>query len=170
MTVRILAPVLLSVSFAAACMQPPGMYQRAEVRMQGSVPCFSIPDTEETRRIAPVLSAISVDRYTGGAWETIWYWITPETPAFQLEPTECVPFGYEPPAGEFQAPTTPMKSGDRYHVAINSQIPNPSRRGDRTLGRMYSLDFCLQAQPDGTFAAVPVPRLMGEAQWQVCGP
>lgn len=168
MTSRLLALALLTMSFPAACMQPRGMYQDAEIRMAGSVPCFTVPDKKETRRSNPALAAISVDRYNGSDWEGVWYWITPEHPVVLLSPEECILFGQESTIGRSQAPLAPLRPGERYHLAINAEIPNPSKRGDRTLGRMYSRDFCLRADQTGELEIILVPRMQGVVQWQLC--
>lgn len=165
-TLLVLAAIL---PFAAGCRQPAGMYQDAQVRIVGSQVCFSVNASEEARRTPPTIAAISVSRYTENGGDTMWQWITPYKPPITLRPEDCIPYGYRGREVADVGATSALRPGARYHVAINSDIPNPATRGDRWLNRMYSRDFCLVTAPDGGIDVVLVPRSAGAPQWSLCG-
>ena len=75
---------LAVVPATGGCTQPAGMYQQAQVRIVDSQLCFTVADTDEARRTPPMLTAISVNRFTGADWEYVWRWITPLEPAVTL--------------------------------------------------------------------------------------
>ena len=151
------------------CSQPAGMYQAAQVRVVDSQLCFAVADSDEARRTPPVLTAISVDRFTGSDWEHVWQWITPLEPPVTLTPDQCIPFGSALVAGGSNDLVATLQPGERYGVAINSQIVNPEPGGDPTVGRIYSRHFCLQSSGGGGLTPTEVPRVRGELKWEVCG-
>ena len=157
-----------SLPFAAGCRQPAKMYQDAQVRIVDSQVCFSVSASEEAQRTPPTIAAISVSKYTENGGDTMWQWITPNKPSITLRPEDCIPYGYRGGEVVNVGATSALRTGGRYHVAINSDIPNPATRGDRWLNRMYSRDFCLVSAPDGGMDVVLVPRSAGALQWSVC--
>ena len=167
MKFRVLLPLLM-MPLTAGCTQPAGMYQEARVLIVDGQACFGVANNKESRNTPPVLTAVSVDRFTGTDWENVWSWITPETPAVTLRPEQCIGFGRPLiPAGASKL-AGPLRTGERYNITINSQIPNPRHRGDRMIGRAYTRDFCLQASSDGSLRAIAVPTTAGKTQWRVC--
>lgn len=150
------------------CTQPVGMYQKAQVRIVGSQLCFAVADTDEARRTPPVLTAISVSRFTGSDWENVWRWITPLEPPVTVSPDQCIPFGSAPVAGGSSDGVATLQPGERYGVSMNSQIVNPEPGGDPTVGRIYSQYFCLQPSVGGVPTLIEVPRVRGETVWNVC--
>ena len=168
MKVSCLFACLIVLPATGGCTQPAGMYQKAQVRVVDSRPCFAVADSEESRRTPPVVGAVSVDRFTGSDWEYVWAWITPLDPVVRLGPDQCVPFGTPLIAGGSNHVQALLQPGERYHVGINSQISNPSPVGDAMVGRMYGRDFCLGVDVGGEVAVVYVPTVAGERQWDVC--
>lgn len=168
MKILLLGLFALLIPLTAGCRQPSGMYQPAVVKIIDSQPCFGVADSDETRHTPPTIAAISVDRGTDGGVENVWSWITPLTPAVTLHPSDCIPYGYGASAGEAHQSGHNPSVGERYSVSINAQIPNPSPHGDRMLGRMYGLEFCLVKSADGELRAISVPRSRGAPMWQVC--
>jgi len=158
----------LAVPLTAACTQPTDMYQTAVIKSIDSNLCFSVADTQETRKEAPTITAIAVDRFEGGQWTRVWQWLTPLTPATRLGPGNCIAYGHQTAVDSVRASPPPLRVGERYGVEINSQIPNPSAKGDRMLGRMYGQEFCLRSLADGKVEVVLVPRTQGKLQWQQC--
>ena len=161
---------LAVVPATGGCTQPAGMYQQAQVRIVDSQLCFTVADTDEARRTPPMLTAISVNRFTGADWEYVWRWITPLEPAVTLTADECIPFGTALVAGGSNELVATLQPGERYGVSINSQIVNPVSGGDPTVGRIYSRHFCLQSSAGAGLTVIEVPRVRGELQWEVCGP
>lgn len=162
--------VALSLPFPAGCTQPTRIYQEARIRIVDSQLCFAVADTEEVRRTAPTVGAVSVDRFDGSDWENVWNWIVPPQSPITLEADDCVPFGQHSASGAGVDPPAPLRPGERYHVAINAQIPNAAAEGDRMLGRLYSREFCLRTMAGGELEVVTVPRARGKSQWSVCEP
>jgi hypothetical protein len=144
------------------------MYQVAQVRMEQSHVCFSVNDGDEARQSPPTVAAISVERITESGWEAVWSLITPLSPPTTLHPADCIPFGADLAGGKVQWSGHRLQPGERYNVGINAQIANPAARGDPTLGRMYSRDFCLRARSGQQLEVILVPRAGGETQWRVC--
>lgn len=159
---------LVLLPATGGCTQPAGMYQNAQVRIVDSQVCFTVADSGESRRTPPVVGAVWVDRFTGSDWERVWAWVTPLEPIFLLGPDQCVPFGTALVAGGSNQVHASLQAGERYHVAINSEIPNPSPVGDAMVGRMYGRDFCLVADAGGEMAVVYVATVAGHRQWGVC--
>ena len=168
MRIGLLVVGLAILPATGGCTQPAGMYQTAQVRLVDSRPCFAVADNDEARRTPPVLTAISVDRFTGADWTNVWRWITPVEPSVTLVPDQCIPFGTALVAGGSNQVHASLQAGERYHVAINSEIPNPSPVGDAMVGRMYGRDFCLVADAGGEMAVVYVAKVAGHRQWGVC--
>lgn len=166
-TGAVLLPMLLAPCVGGST-QPPGMYQPATIRITDSQLCFSVADSDETRRTPPILAAISVSEHLGSEWKKQWSWTTPLAPETILRPEDCIPYGYRPIDDPQDYPLQPFRPGGRYHVSINSEIPNPARRGDRMVGRMYNVDFCVVRAAAGEVEAVIVPSSRGVTQWQVC--
>ncbi len=163
----VLLPLLLAPC-VGGCTQPPDMYQPATILIKESQLCFSVADSDETRRTPPILAAISVSEQVGSEWKKQWSWITPLAPETILRPDDCIPYGFRPIDAPQDHPLQPLRQGGRYHVSINSEIPNPARRGDRMVGRKYSLDFCVVRNAAGEAEAVIVPSSRGVTQWQIC--
>ena len=164
-------PLLLIVALipsVGGCTHPPGTYQKATIRVSSSLPCFSVADSGESRRTPPTISAISVSKFLGSKWERIWSWITPLEPETTLHPDDCISYGYRPVNDSQQQISEQLRPGERYGLSINAGIPNPSRRGDRTLGRMYGQYFCLRENSDGSQEVLLVPAFKGVTQWQLC--
>lgn len=159
---------LVMLPLTGGCTQPSGMYQAAQVRIVDSRPCFTVVDSDESRRTRPVVGAVSVDRFNGSGWENVWGWITPLEPVVRLGPDQCIPFGTPLVVGGSNHVREPLQPGERYHVAINSEIPNPLGLGDAMVGRMYGRDFCLVVDAGGQVAVVYVPKVAGRRQWEVC--
>ena len=168
MNLRCLLLCICVLPATGGCTQPVGMYQQAQVRIVDSQLCFAVADTGEARRTPPVLTAISVDRFTGSDWENVWHWITPLEPQVTLSPDQCIPFGSALIAGGTSDFVATLQPGERYSVAINSQIVNPEPLGDPTVGRMYSRRFCLKPSASGAPTLIEVPQVRGETVWSVC--
>ena len=159
---------MLLAPCAGGCTQPPDLYQAATILIKESQLCFLVADRDETRRTPPSLAAISVSEQVGSEWKKRWSWITPLAPETILRPADCIPYGFRPIDDPQDHPSQPLRQGGRYHVSINAEIPNPARRGDLMVGRMYSLDFCVVPNAAGEVEAVIVPSSRGVAQWQIC--
>ena len=170
MRISLLVVGLAILPATGGCTQPAGMYQTAQVRLVDSRPCFAVADNDEARRTPPVLTAISVDRFTGADWTNVWRWITPVEPSVTLVPDQCIPFGSALVAGGSSNVVATLQPGERYGVSINSQIVNPESDGDPMVGRIYSQSFCLQSSSNGGLTVIEVPRVRGELKWGVCGP
>lgn len=160
-------PLLLAPG-VGGCTQPAGMYQDATIRIVDSRLCFSVADSKEARKTPPTIAAISVSKFVDSKWERIWGWITPLEPETTLHPDDCIPYGYRPVNDSQQQIYEQLRPGERYGLSINAGIPNPSRRGDRTLGRMYGQYFCLRENSDGSQEVLLVPAFKGVTQWQLC--
>lgn len=161
--------LLALLPLAAGCNQPRGTYQHATVTWVGDTACFSVADTEESRRTAPVLAAISVSRQTGGGWVDLWHWATPVATPTVLPPDRCLRYGEAPQAAtspSFAAP--PLRPGERYVVEINGEVPNPLPGGDATLSRSYSRHFCILPTGQGAHRVALVQQIRGELDWSVC--
>lgn len=159
---------MILAPWVGGCTQPPGTYQHATIRMIDSQPCFSVADSDETRSAPPSLAAISLSEQVDSEWKKQWSWITPLAPETILRPDDCIPYGFRSADDPQDHPLQPLRQGGRYHVSINSEIPNPARHGDRTVGRIYSLDFCVVPDAGGEVEAVIVPSSRGVTQWQIC--
>ena len=168
MSARLRILLLLVMPLTVGCNQPAGMYQKARVLIVDGQACFAVANNEEARNTPPVLTAVSVDRFTGTDWETVWSWITPVAPAVALHPEQCIVFGRPLfPAGTSKL-AGPLRTGERYNITINSQIPNPRHWGDRMVGRAYTREFCLRSSSDGGLRAIAVPSTAGKTRWSVC--
>lgn len=164
--------VLLVALFplVGGCRQPANTYQQATIRWADGQACFSVADTDESRRTPPTVAAISVSEYGNGEWIRLWEAAAPLSPPTILAPHQCIPYGYrflDEASGESVA--QPLVVGGRYGVEINAQIPNPRAGGDRMVSRRYSRHFCLQPTAGGASSLVEVPRVRGELRWEVCG-
>lgn len=159
---------LLLAPCVGGCTQPAGMYQDATIRIVDSRVCFSVADSKEARETPPTIAAISVSKFVESKWELIWGWSTPLEPETTLHPDDCIPYGYRPVNDPQQQTAEQLRPGERYDLSINARIPNPSPRGDRTLGRMYGQYFCLRANADGLQEVLLVPSSKGVTQWQLC--
>lgn len=158
--------LLIALPGVAGCTQPRGMYQEAEIRFDNSTPCFMVADTAEARANPPALVSVSVDRFVGGGWENLWEWIAPPEPRVHIKPGECAPTGATMPLTEVSP--YQLQTGQKYHLVISAQIPNPTPGGDVNLGRIYSQEFCLKEVARGKVEAVNVPRVRGVSRWEVC--
>lgn len=168
MSARLRILPLLVVPLTAGCNEPAGMYQEARVLIVDGQACFAVANNEEARNTPPVLTAVSVDRFTGTDWENVWAWIPPEAPAVALHPEQCIVFGRPPNSAGTSKLAGPLRTEERYNITINSQIKNPRHWGDDMVGRAYTREFCLQTSTDGNLLAIAVPSVAGKTQWSVC--
>ena len=159
---------MILAPWIGGCTGPPGMYQHATIRMVDSKPCFSVADIDEARSTPPSLAAISASEQVRFEWKKLWSWITPLAPETISRPDDVIPYGFRKVGDPQEHPLQPLRQGGRYHVSINSEITNPARHGDRTVGRIYSLDFCVVPDAGGEGEAVIVPSSRGVPQWQIC--
>lgn len=165
----LLSLLLISIPITGGCTQPRGTYQHATVQWVGGTACFSVADTSESRRTPPTITAVTVSRFTGQDWVRQWQWVTPLTPPAILSPSDCIPYGYQPPSGAGLPDSFPvLRPGERYGVEIGGHVPNPSTRGDPTVSRSYDRQFCLEEPGAETMEVVLVPRIRGALDWSIC--
>ncbi len=79
-----------------ACSAPEvGRYQQGRVSQIEKTPCFSVADTLETRAAAVELAMLEVNQITDGKYTPVWsVEFVKESPASQLSPSACIPYGY----------------------------------------------------------------------------
>jgi hypothetical protein len=158
----------LLVPLPSGC-SPPGMYQRAAVRIENGQACFSVNGTKETRKTTPSITGTHVQVREPGDWRTIWEWHTPYQTgvSIPLPPDRCIPFGYRGPPGSSDV-HEPLRPGASYSISIMGDVPNPNPGGDPTIQRVFLQEFCVREGPQGR-EIVLVPRGSdGGSQWQVC--
>ncbi|MGH8075166.1 MAG: hypothetical protein ACREO4_14045 [Lysobacter sp.] len=152
------------------CRQPANTYQQATIRWTDEQACFSVADTDESRRTPPTVAAISVSQFNDGQWVRLWVSAAPLSPPTTLAPRQCISYGhgFAGAAGKGSV-APPLVAGGRYGVEINAQVPNPRAGGDRMVSRRYSGHFCLQSSGNGGSTLIEVPRVRGDLAWEVCG-
>lgn len=162
----LLGTVVLVLPGIGGCTQPRGTYQAAAVSLDRSGVCFSIPDSEEARRNAPEVFAMTVSRLTNEGWVPVLQWDRPAS-GKHLRPGECLSHGKVGLRRHDALPAETLRPGVRYGVNITGDIANPAGRGDPTVLRRYSAEFCL-VENGPAMRIVLVPRIRGELDWSVC--
>lgn len=152
----------------SACSSPPGMYQRATIRIENGQACFSANDTRETRRTTPSVTGIYVETREAGTLRDVWRWHTPyqTSVSVALRPDECIAYGFRGPPGSSEI-HEPLRPGILYSVTIRGEVPNPDPGGDPTLPRRFMEEFCLRDGPQGR-EIVLVPKVAGVHHEEVC--
>lgn len=161
MTPRYLLWLALLAPLASAC-SPPGMYQRAVIRIETGQACFSVNDRRETRRTTPSITAAYVTAHRAGTWRDIWDWYMPYPTSIPLRPDQCIAYGFKGPPGVADVHES-LLPGTSYLVVIRGEVPNPYPGGDPTIPREYRQEFCVRGNE-----IVLVPIVGGRAQWDVC--
>lgn len=139
--VGLLLPIL------ASCSSPPGRYQRAIIQSRDGVPCFTVPNTRETRAHSPLIAGISVTEVgTSGVviWERIFLQEGNVEPV--LSPDQCLLYG----GGGGAAPV--LQAGKRYSVEMSGFTSGNAGEAQK---RVFSTCFYM-TDVDGKGIAKPV--------------
>ncbi|QCU72526.1 hypothetical protein E5843_14450 [Luteimonas yindakuii] len=162
----LLGAILLALPGIGGCTQPRGTYQAAAVSFDRAGVCFSIPDSEESRRSTPEVTSLTVSRLADDGWVPVLQWDSPGG-GTRLRPGECLYRARVEIHPRDGLPDETLRPGARYGVDITGEIANPAGRGDPTVLRRYEADFCL-VEHAASMRIELVPRTRGELDWSVC--
>ena len=165
-----LSLVLGVFPFLSSCSEP-HVYQWGRMTQIGELPCFSVADSEETRRTPPKLAALVIEGLKKGQRaQVVWNLTFVGEQEVQLPPTECIPYG-DSSRGVKAWPDTapPLQAGVVYTYSFNSDIPAAYADGSLA-NRVYAGDFCLTRDSEGhaTFHEIRWDEKAKKRHWEVC--
>lgn len=125
----------LLLPMLASCSSPPGRYQRAIIQDRDGVPCFTVPNTRETRSNAPIITGISVMEIgTGGVPLWMRDFLREGIAEVSLPPNQCLAYG----DGGIPAPV--LRIGERYQMEMWGHTPG---NRDKAQARLFYGYFCV---------------------------
>lgn len=160
----------ITVCLAAFCgsCQARSQIWEGQVRQEGDLPCFTVENSKETQRMAPVLAFISVAEIDESGAEERMVWMVSVTGhvGTALSPRECIQYGASIPGTTVNTPASVLYAGKRYEVFINSDIGKAGHRQNRR----YHAHFCLTNTASRTQVhQVRWDERASQRHWDVCG-
>jgi hypothetical protein len=168
--IRFLACIALLCPVWACSAPEAGRYQQGRVSQIEKTPCFSVADTLETRAATVELAMLEVNQITDGKYTPVWsIEFVKESPASQLSPSACIPYGYvDEVSTKARKLPQPLRLNQPYAFFFNAFVPKEQGKG--LVNRVYRGNFCLVLdefqQPK--VRQVVYDAVTGEWLWNVC--